>query len=185
MKLTTLLKTLLSALATMPVDAVEMADIVIYGDSPSAITAAIEVADSGKDVLLVSPVEHLGGIIANGLGSQDVDRRAGNGKPIGGLTREFFVRIAKIYDPNATAPLYRFRSSLAEKAIDGWLAEKNVPVLRGKRIAEKPGSVTTKDGRITGFTCEDGTVVQGKIFIDGTVEGDLMAFAGVAYDLPP
>lgn len=181
MKLTTLLKTLLSALATMPVDAVEMADIVIYGDSPSAITAAIEVADSGKDVLLVSPVEHLGGIIANGLGSQDVDRRAGNGKPIGGLTREFFVRIAKIYDPNATAPLYRFRSSLAEKAIDGWLAEKNVPVLRGKRIAEKPGSVTTKDGRITGFTCEDGTVVQGKIFIDGTVEGDLMAFAGVAY----
>lgn len=87
MKLTTLLKTLLSALATLPVNAVEMADIVIYGDSPSAITAAIEVADSGKDVLLVSPVEHLGGIIANGLGSQDVDRRAGNGKPIGGLAR--------------------------------------------------------------------------------------------------
>ena len=160
---------------------IHSADIVVYGDSPSAITAAIEAADSGKDVLLVSPVQHLGGIIANGLGSQDVDKRAGNAKPIAGLAREFFIRIARASNPKATSPRYKFRSSFAEKAIDDWLAEKDVPVLRGKRISEKPGSVSKKDGRITSFVCEDGTRISGKYFIDGTIEGDLMAFSGVSY----
>ncbi len=160
---------------------IHSAVIVVYGDSPSAITAAVEAADSGKNVLLVSPVQHLGGIIANGLGSQDVDKRAGNAKPIAGLSREFFIRIARASNPKATSPRYKFRSSFAEKAIDDWLAEKDIPVLRGKRISEKPGSVSKKDGRITSFLCEDGTRVSGKYFIDGTVEGDLMAFSGVSY----
>ncbi len=158
-----------------------VADIVVYGDSPSAITAAIEVADSGRKVLLVSPVQHLGGIIAEGLGSQDVDKRAGNGQPVGGLAKEFFMRIGRAYDPKATEPKYKFRSSIAEKAIDEWLAEKKVPVLRSKRLSEEPGAVVKKDGRITSFLCEDGTRVSGRVFIDGTVEGDLMAFSGVSY----
>ena len=157
------------------------ADIVVYGDSPSAITAAVEAADHKKNVLLVSPVQHLGGIISNGLGSQDVDKRAGNAEPIGGLTLEFFIRIARAYDSKASAPRYKFHSSRAEQAIDQWMAEKNIPVLRGKRISEKPGAITKEDGRINGFTCEDGTRITGKVFIDGTVEGDLMAFAGVTY----
>ena len=132
---TRLLPLLFSLLTALPTQAeTHSADIIVYGDSPSAITAAIEAADNKKDVLLVSPVQHLGGIIANGLGSQDVDRRAGNGKPIGGLTREFFIRIAKVYDPKATDPKYQFRSSFAEKAINDWLSEKNISVLRGKRI---------------------------------------------------
>lgn len=168
-------------IATLPAGALEVAEIVVYGDSPSAVTASIEIAESGKDVLLVSPVEHIGGIIVNGLGSQDVDRRAGNAEPISGLAREFFLRIAKAHDPAATEPRYSFRSSIAEEAIDSWLAGKKVRVLRGKRISEKKDSVTKVDGRITGFVCEDGTKVEGEIFIDGTVEGDLMAFSGVSY----
>jgi hypothetical protein len=157
------------------------ADIVVYGDSPSSISAAIEAAENNTDVLLVSPVRHFGGIIANGLGSQDVDKRAGNAEPIGGLTREFFIRIARTYDHDATSPRYKFHSSRAGQAIDHWLAEKNILVLRNKRISEKPGSVTKEGGCITGFTCEDGTRISGKVFIDGTIEGDLMAFSGVSY----
>ncbi|MDF1753318.1 MAG: FAD-dependent oxidoreductase [Verrucomicrobiales bacterium] len=181
MRFSLFLQTVLTTLALLPIAGAEFAEVVVYGDSPSAITATIEIAESSKDVLLVSPVEHIGGIIVNGLGSQDVDRRAGNAKPIGGLTREFFVRIAKAYDQEASAPRYKFRSSLAEQAIDSWLAEKKVRVLRGKRISEAKGAVSKVNGRITGFTCEDGTEVQGRIFIDGTVEGDLMAFSGVSY----
>ena len=157
------------------------ADIIVYGDSPSAISAAIEVSDSGKDVLLVSPVKHLGGITVEGLGSQDVDKRSGSGEPIGGLAREFFIRIARTYDPKANSPKFKFNSSNAERATDEWLAEKDIPVLRAKRISEKPGSVTKVNGRITGFLCEDGSRITGKIFIDGTVEGDLIAAAGVTY----
>ncbi len=178
MRFNLILQTLLAAIAIQPARA---ADIVVYGDSPSAVTAAIEAAENGKDVLLVSPVEHLGGIIVNGLGSQDVDARAGNAAPIGGLTNEFFIRIAKAYNRKAKSPRYNFRSSVAEQAIDDWLAEKKVRVLRGKRISEAEGAVMKEGGRITGFTCEDGTMVHGKVFIDGTVEGDLMAFSGVSY----
>ncbi|SKA96656.1 FAD dependent oxidoreductase [Prosthecobacter debontii] len=157
------------------------AEIVVYGDSPSAITAAIEVAESRRSVLLVSPVQHLGGITVEGLGSQDVDKRAGNGQPIGGLAKEFFMRIARAYDPKAKEPKYKFRSSMAEQVIDQWLQEMKVPVLRGKRISEAEGAVTQEGGRITSFLCEDGTRIHGKVFIDGTVEGDLMAFSGVSY----
>ncbi|TDU66197.1 FAD dependent oxidoreductase [Prosthecobacter fusiformis] len=171
--------TALSAFADAPQE--HSADIIVYGDSPSAIMAAIEVADGGQKVLLVSPVQHLGGIIAEGLGNQDVDKRAGNGEPVGGLAREFFVRIARAHDPRATEPRYRFRSSIAEKVMDDWLAEKKIPVLRSKRISEAPGAVVKEDGRITSFLCEDGTRISGKVFIDGTVEGDLMAFSGVSY----
>ncbi|HVJ46652.1 MAG TPA: hypothetical protein VM511_09730, partial [Luteolibacter sp.] len=35
------------------------ADIVIYGDSPSAVSAAIELAESGHDLILVSPTIHV------------------------------------------------------------------------------------------------------------------------------
>lgn len=161
--------------------ATENADVVVYGDSPSALTAAIELAEGGHDVLLVSPVEHIGGITIDGLGSQDVDQRSGSGKPIGGLAAEFFLRVARAYNPAANAPRYKFNSSVAEKVIDGWLEEKKVRVLRGKRLSEEQGAVVKEGGRITGFRCEDGTSVSGKIFIDGTVEGDLMAFAGVTY----
>ncbi|MGE9267122.1 MAG: FAD-dependent oxidoreductase, partial [Verrucomicrobiales bacterium] len=157
------------------------ADIVVYGDSPSAISAAVEAKENGKDVLLVSPRKHLGGIIANGLGSQDVDQRAGNTQPIGGLTREFFLRVARQYDPTAKSPRYKFHSSKAEAAIDAWLAEKNIPVLRSKRLSEEDRAVSFKEQRISSFRCEDGSVISGKVFIDGTVEGDLMAAAGVGY----
>ncbi len=157
------------------------ADAIVYGDSPSAVSAAIELSNSGHDVLLVSPVPHIGGITIEGLGSQDIDRRSGNGEPIGGLAAEFFLRIGKAYDPGKETPRYKFNSSVAERVIDEWLEETNVRVIRGKRISEAPGAVSTSDGKITGFVCEDGTRVTGKLFIDGTVEGDLMAFSGVTH----
>lgn len=156
-------------------------DFVVYGDSPSAITAAIELAESERQVLLVSPRRHLGGIIVNGLGSQDTDHRAGNGEPIGGLTREFFLRIAKAYDPVANAPKYKFHSSRAQEVIEAWLAEKEVPILREVRLSEAPDAVKKDGNRIVEITCEDGTRISGQFFIDGTVEGDLMAAAGVSY----
>lgn len=168
-------------ISVAPAQADRSADIIVYGDSPSAITAAIEASDSGEDVLLVSPVKHLGGITVEGLGSQDIDKRSGDGEPIGGLARELFIRIARSYNPKASEPRFKFNSSNAERAIDTWLAERKIPVLRGVRISEKSGAVTKEDGRITGFLCDDGTRIEGKIFIDGTVEGDLMAAAGVTY----
>lgn len=159
----------------------ESAGVVVYGDSPSAFIAAIELADSRHDVLLVSPAAHVGGMMIEGLGHQDVDSRSGNGAPIGGLAAEFYLRVARAYSPGTSTPRYTFEAKVAGKVIDAWLAEKQVRQLRGKRISEAPGAVRKEAGKIVSFLLEDGTPVAGKVFIDGTVEGDLMAFAGVTH----
>ena len=39
---------------------VQEADVIIYGGTSAAVTAAVEVAQSGKSVIMVSPDEHLG-----------------------------------------------------------------------------------------------------------------------------
>lgn len=155
------------------------ADVVVYGESPSALSAALELADSRHDVLLVSPVAHVGGMMVEGLGHQDIDKRSGSGEPIGGLTAEFYRRIGAAY--GGKGPRYHFESKVAQKVIDTWLDEKKIRQLRGTRIAETPDAVAKKDGRITSLKLEDGTRIDGKVFIDGTVEGDLMAAAGVTY----
>lgn len=157
------------------------ADIVVYGDSPAAFTAAIHLRRAGKNVLLVSPVKHVGGMMIEGLGSQDVDARSGNGQPIGGLAREFYERIARAYDPAATAPRYRFEAHVAQRVIELWLTETGVPMLAGVPLGELPNDVTRDGSRIATLRLLDGTRVTGRVFIDATIEVDLLARAGVSY----
>ena len=61
------------------------ADVVIYGGTSAAVTAAVQVAQMGLKVVLVSPDKHLGGLSASGLGWTDT----GNKAVIGGLARDF------------------------------------------------------------------------------------------------
>ena len=60
------------------------------------------------------------------------------------------------------------------------IAEAKVPVVRGERLDLKNG-VTKEDGAIKTIRMESGTTYRGKVFIDATYEGDLMARAGVSY----
>ena len=69
-------------------------DVLIYGCTSGAVTAAIQVKRLGKSVLLVCPEKHLGGLTAGGLGWTD----SGNKAVIGGLSREFYQRVFKHYE---------------------------------------------------------------------------------------
>ena len=60
-----------------------VADVIIYGGTSSAVIAAVQVAQMGKEVILVSPDKHLGGLTSSGLGWTDT----GNKAVIGGLAR--------------------------------------------------------------------------------------------------
>lgn len=46
-------------------------DVVIYGGTSAAVTAAIQVKKMGKSVIVISPDKHLGGLSAGGLGYTD------------------------------------------------------------------------------------------------------------------
>jgi len=72
------------------------------------------------------------------------------------------------FEPHTAMAIYR-----------KWLSEANVPVYLGERLA----SVQKKGTRIVSFTSESGRVFRGKMFIDASYEGDLMAKAGVSYHL--
>jgi hypothetical protein len=57
------------------------------------------------------------------------------------------------------------------------LVEAGVPVFFEHRLEK----VEKKDGKITKITFENGNAVTGKMFVDATYEGDLLAMAGCSY----
>lgn len=72
------------------------ADVIVYGGTSAAVTAAVQVSRMGRSVVLVSPDKHLGGLSSSGLGFTDT----GNKEVIGGLARGFYQLIYQHYqDP--------------------------------------------------------------------------------------
>jgi hypothetical protein len=70
------------------------ADIIIYGGTSSAVTAAVQSDLMGRSVIIISPDKHLGGMSSSGLGFTDT----GNKEVIGGLARKFYQLIYTHYD---------------------------------------------------------------------------------------
>ena len=175
-------------------------DLVIYGGTSGGIAAALQAARMGKTSVLIEPTQHLGGLTTGGLGATDI----GNKQAIGGIAREFYGRVWKHYnepgnwkhqareeyftskkkhanDPNETT-MWTFEPHVATKIYDEMLREagERITVVRGERLDLKKGVV--KDGtRIVRIVMESGRAFEGKVFIDATYEGDLMAKAGVKY----
>ena len=74
------------------------ADVIIYGGTSAAVTAAVEVVRLGKTVIIVAPELHLGGLSSGGLGFTDT----GNKAVIGGLSREFYHRVWMHYNDSVS-----------------------------------------------------------------------------------
>ena len=175
------------------------ADIIIYGGTSAAIITAVEVVKSGKTVLIVSPEQHLGGLTSGGLGFTDT----GNKAVIGGLSREFYHRVWLHYKDAAAwnwqnqsdfgnkgqetvamdgefRTMWLFEPHVAERVFEDFVKENNIKVLRGEWLDRNKG-VVKKKGEIISFSTLSGKVFKGKMFIDATYEGDLMAVAGINF----
>ncbi len=70
----------------------------MVGASPAAITAAVQAARMGQDVALFAPRADLGGILANGLRSNDLDngRRAAARLFVGGTVEGDLMAVADV-----------------------------------------------------------------------------------------
>ncbi len=171
------------------------AEVVVYGGTSGGVAAAVQAARMGKSVVLIEPGRHLGGLTSGGLGATDI----GNKRAIGGLAREFYGRIYRHYaQPDAwkddsfdryrkrsghmvdTDTLWGFEPHVAEAVFRQMLAEAGVPAVLGQRLDLTKG-VVRQGTRITALVMESGRVFAGRMFIDATYEGDLMAKAGVCY----
>lgn len=170
-------------------------DIVVYGGSSGGFTAAIQAAASGKKVALLEPSLHVGGINVEGLGGTDIDnhREFQNSPALGGLALEFYRRIARAYHREREfeemlkhgkkePALWRFEPGIAEKVINDWLKDYAIDVVTGAILKEGKRGVKKKDNQIVSIATTKG-VFQGKVFVDATIEGDLLAAAGVSFTI--
>jgi hypothetical protein len=174
-------------------------DLVVYGGTSAAVTAAVQAKAMGKSVVIVCPDRHLGGLSSGGLGYTDT----GDKSVIGGLAREFYHRVWRHYDGDAAwrwqkkseygnkgqgtpamdgaqRTMWIFEPHVAEQVFEDLIRERGITVVRDEWLDRAKG--VKKDGlRIAAITMLSGRTYAGKMFIDATYEGDLMAAAGVSY----
>lgn len=181
MKLRPALLILLAALASVAPAAETLdTDVCIYGATAAGVMAAVQVAREGKQVVLLEPGTYAGGISVDGLGGTDIDnhKEFKNGAAVGGLASEFYRRIGKAYGKDGWG--LRFEPHIAQRVVDGLLAEHGVkPRLRERLILGKDGLEKTGT-RLSAIRMESGLTVRAKVFIDATIEGDLLHVAGVS-----
>jgi hypothetical protein len=179
---------------------VRSADVIIYGGTSAAITAAVQVKKMGKSVIIVSPDKHLGGLSSGGLGFTDT----GNKEVIGGLSREFYQRLYQHYQSSdawkwqkkeeygnkgqgtpaidgTNRTMWIFEPHAAEKVFEDFVKEYKIEVYRNEWLNRSANGIIKTNGSIQSIKTLSGNVYKGKMFIDATYEGDLMALAGVSY----
>ncbi|MEV6104260.1 FAD-dependent oxidoreductase [Streptomyces sp. NPDC051940] len=153
------------------------ADLVVYGGTSAGIMAAVQMRRSGGSVVLLEPGDFLGGLTASGLGYTD----KGNTASIGGIAAEFYRRVYAKYNGTTLKPTsparFTFEPHVASTVFADMLHEARVPVAYRARLA----SVTKSGNRLVRLVTDGGTAYTGKMFVDATYEGDLMARAGVAH----
>ena len=182
-----------------PTGNIYKADVIIYGGTSSAVTAAVQVVRMGRSVIIVSPDKHLGGMSSSGLGFTDT----GNKAVIGGLAREFYQLIYQHYQKpeswnwqkqseygnigqgnpaidGENRTMWIFEPHAAEEAFEQMIKQNKIRVYRDEWLERELG-VIKEDGKIKSVKTLSGKIFRGKVFIDATYEGDLMASAGVKY----
>jgi pimeloyl-ACP methyl ester carboxylesterase len=164
------------------------ADVVVLGGTPGGIAAALATARSGRSVVLIESHNHLGGMMASGLGKSDIEHK----EKIGGIFLEFTRRVLNHYvatygqnheNVKLCQDGYYYEPSVAEDVLDAMLAEQlRITVLRGWRLTD----ATTQNQKLVSVDIADQNsdatkVVFGQVFLDATYEGDLYAAAGAGF----
>jgi hypothetical protein len=172
-------------------------DLVIYGGTSAGVSAAIQASRMNKKVILIEPYQRLGGLTTGGLGQTDI----GNKQAIGGIAREFYQNIKAHYQnpeswkwqerkdyrdggqtrtESGEDAMWTFEPSAALKVLHDMIAKENIEVVYNEKLNRKSG-VSVANNKIESITMESGKTYAGKMFMDATYEGDLMASAKVSY----
>lgn len=162
------------------------ADVIVYGSTPGGFCAAIAAAREGVSVILLEPTDHVGAMNTGGLSHCDSNQMVR--KTLMGLFDEWHTRVVRDYtDRGLEAPYnpakkdqarWTFEPHVAMRVTKQMLAEAGVTVLTERYLS----SVTKVGPRITSLVTKNGTFT-GRVFVDGTYEGDLMAAAGVDWTI--
>ncbi len=160
-------------------------DIAVIGGGPGGIPAAVAAARRGKRVVLVERNGFLGGAATSGLGILGYLDRGGN-KALGGIAQEIMDRLEAVHGAmgHFRCPVHNSISPISPE----WFKivcvelchEVGVDILFNHELLD----VTVESGRVVSVTvygkCVH-TVIQAKVFIDATGDGDLAFMAGAPF----
>lgn len=160
-------------------------DVVVYGATPAGVTAAVAAGREGKRTVLVEPLPIAGGMMSGGLSFSDSNQMAR--EALGGIFEEFHLRVEKHYtDQGITLPYkvsekdnrpWTYEPHVAEHTFLQLLNEAGVKVALNETLQR----MRRKGTALQSLRTFSGKTFTGKIFIDASYEGDLMAAAGVRY----
>ncbi len=169
----------------------EQFDIVIYGATPAGIAAAVAAAKGGRSVLLAEPTIRIGGMATNGLQHPDFRAFESLTGTFWDLNQRTLAYYTKTYGADSPQVKDTFRGTHAEPKVSLMLLQQ--------MLAEHPSiSIKTQwllvdaytrgpagDRTVRSAKFRDATgklhVIEAKLFIDGSYEGDLLAAAQVPY----
>jgi hypothetical protein len=179
-----ILAILASCLSIRPAAATDY-DVVVYGATPAGVTAAVAAAQEGSRTVVIEPLPLVGGMMSGGLSFSDSNQMAR--ECLGGLFETFHRRVEKDYANRGVQLPYRvadkdqkpwtYEPHVAERVFEAMLREAGVRVVLNETLAS-----VEKDGpAIKSIRTTAGRRFVGKVFIDASYEGDLLAAAGVKY----
>ena len=185
-------------------------DVVVYGATSAGVTSSIQAARMGKAVCLISTDGHIGGLTTSGLGATDINRREAIGgiarefyariykhyeRPAAWnytTAESYFEHENNRYFGNNKVKrvwggkdetlkiMWVFEPRVAKDVFEQMLLEAGVKVIYNERLDLDKG-VVKRGLAISSLLMESGREIEGRMFIDATYEGDLMAGAGVSY----
>lgn len=165
-----------------------VADVCIYGATPSGILAAISVKKEGKSVVLVEPSKWVGGILGAGIKPR---QDCPNVNATGGMTRPLVENLG--FRPD-TKKWQEIKPQDLREDFLKLLKEYNIDIIYSHRVSrcgldrEEIKYAVFDYAPFDQYGCppekcekEESLIVKSKIFIDSSYDGDLMARAGVSY----
>ena len=163
-------------------------DICVYGGTASGVAAALAAARRGRNVVIVEPFRHLGGMHGGGI---RINQDCMYLKDIGGTAKE-------LHDADRALPggghlnQWQARLMLRKKVDEAGIKVFTQHRLDSREDVLKDGTTIERIDLNYAPIMEEGVPppepekrrvfsVSAKVFIDASYEGDLMAFAGADY----
>jgi hypothetical protein len=186
------------------------ADVVVVGGGPGGHSAAIAAARNGAKTILVERYGHLGGMATGGIVIQ-IPHMSDGGKEaqIAGLCLEWLERLDKIggtlrpkmsdlgsTDKNLVAYWKRFMGNVNNGRIEhtAWVDPELLKCILNDMVQEAGiklylhswgTKAIVENGKVKGVVFESKSgrqAILGKVIIDGTGDGDLLASSGTEFD---
>ena len=153
-------------------------DLLVYGATPSGISAAVAASRHGLKVAIFEPTGWVGGMMTGGITHTDVSETVQKGVVVN-WPDQLYRRIAEegygVSQNNFWVNSYNGEPSMNLRFITRALNEAGVQVVLNAQLA----SVAKLGSKITSVSFSGrGGVVSARYFIDATHEGDLAAQSG-------